>query len=289
MRRFATQGVKLLRVASGGKSAAINQGVPLTTGEILVFTDVRQVVDPECLRNLVACFGDPTVGSVSAQMSIVDEQSHDEMNTSLYWKYELWLRKRMCLIDSSFGCTGAFYGLRRSLWEPLPAGVLLDDAYLPLRAAFFKGYRVIYEPTAKMYDFPTALDSEFRRKVRTQAGLYQLLRLMPELLSSRNRMRLHFLSGKYGRTVVPHCLILMALATWGLPPGFRMAAIVGQVAFYGAALVDSFIPANMFLKKLTSPIRTFVVLMTAAFVALKVFFVSPTSLWKETKVRHTAA
>jgi len=284
-RQFEGQGVRLLRVARGGKSAAINQGVPITSGEILVFTDARQAVDADALRNLVACFGDPAIGAVSGQLSIVDEQSHEEM----YWKYELWLRTRMCRIDSSFGTTGAFYGLRRSLWQPFPAGVLLDDAYLPLRAAFFKGYRVIYEPAAKMFDFPTALHSEFRRKVRTQAGLYQLLKLMPELLSSRNRMRLHFLSGKYGRTVVPHCLILTALATFGLPPGFRMWAAFGQAAFYFAAVIDPVIPANFFLKKITSPIRTFVVLMAAAFVALRIFFVSPTTLWKETKVRHTAA
>lgn len=288
-RQFESQGVRLLRVARGGKSAAINQGVPLTSGEILVFTDVRQPVDPDALRNLVACFGDSKIGAVSGQLSIVDEQSHEEANTSLYWKYELWMRIRMCRIDSSFGCTGALYAMRRALWRPFPAGVLLDDAYLPLKAAFFRGYRVVYEPTARMFDFPTALDSEFRRKVRTQAGLYQLLKVMPELLSSRNRMRLHFLSGKYGRTLVPHCLILMALSTFGLPPGLRMFAALGQLAFYFAAMIDPVIPQKFPLKKITSPIRTFVVLMTAAFLALRVFFVSPTSLWKETKVRHTTA
>jgi glycosyltransferase involved in cell wall biosynthesis len=287
--RFEPRGVRVLRVSQGGKAAAINQGVPLTTGEVLVFTDVRQPVDAEALRNLIACFGDASIGAVSAQLSIVDEQSHEEANTSLYWKYELWLRKRMCRIDSSFGCTGALYALRRSLWVPFPPGLLLDDAYLPLKAAFFKGYRVVYEPTARMFDFPTALDSEFRRKVRTQAGLYQLLKFMPELLSSRNRMRLHFLSGKYGRTLVPHCLILMALATFGLPPGLRLWAAAGQLAFYLAALLDPYVPPKFFLKKITSPIRTFVVLMTAALVALRVFFVPATSLWKETKVRHTTA
>jgi cellulose synthase/poly-beta-1,6-N-acetylglucosamine synthase-like glycosyltransferase len=287
--KFEGRGVRLLRVSRGGKAAAINQGVPLTASEILVFSDVRQIVDPDCLRNLVACFADPGIGSVSAQLSIVDEQSHEEMNTSLYWKYELWLRTRMYRIDSTFGTTGAFYGLRRSLWQPFPPGVLIDDAYLPLKAAFFRGYRIVYEPTAKIYDFPTALDSEFRRKVRTQAGLYQLLKLMPELFGSRNRMRLHFLSGKYGRAVVPHCLILMALSTFGLPPGIRLWAALGQVAFYLAALLDPLVPAKFPLKKITSPIRTFVVLMTASFLALRILFVPATSLWKETKVRHTTA
>ena len=59
--------------------------------------------------------------------------------------------------------------MRRSLWVPLPPGTLLDDVYVPLKS-FFQGYRILYEPTATMYDFPTVLQSEFQRKVRLQAG-----------------------------------------------------------------------------------------------------------------------
>ena len=285
-RSFEAEGVKLLRVPPAGKPEALNIAVPQTTGEILVLTDVRQTLDPDCLRNLMANFGDPKVGAASAELRVVSEQTHEEFYTDLYWRYELWMRKQMTRIDSGFGCTGAFYGLRRNLWTPFPPNLLLDDAYLPL-TAFFKGYRIVYEPTAKIFDFPTSLDSEFERKVRRQAGLYQLLKIMPELFSSRNRMRLHFLSGKYGRVVVPYCLILMALVTFGLPPYWRALATAGQILFYGLAALDAIMPANFPLKRLTLPFRTFVVLMTCALFGVKVFFVPPKSLWKETTVRLT--
>ena len=49
-RTFADQGVKFLRVPRGGKAAALNAGVPLVSGEILVLNDVRQTLDPDCLR-----------------------------------------------------------------------------------------------------------------------------------------------------------------------------------------------------------------------------------------------
>src|SRR4029077_14211510 len=181
-----------------------------------------------------------------------------------------------------------FAAIRRSLWTPLPPGTLLDDVYEPL-VAFFKGYRILMEPTATMYDFPTALQSEFKRKVRLQAGLYQMLKIMPELLSSRNRMRLHFLSAKYGRIVIPYCMIAIALATFGLPPSWRMAAAVGQLVFYALALLDVVVPDATALKNLTSPIRTFVVLMAASLAAVRVFFVQPTSLWKEATYRPSIA
>jgi biofilm PGA synthesis N-glycosyltransferase PgaC len=278
---FAAQGVRFLAVPRAGKSAALNAAIPMLSGEILVLTDIRQTLDPDCLRNVIACFGDPKVGAVSAELHVVDERTHEEFYTDLYWRYELWQRQRMSRIDSSFGCTGAFYAVRRELWTPFPPGLLVDDAYLPL-TVFFRGYRVIYEPTSKIYDFPTALGSEFRRKVRTQAGLYQLLRLMPELLSSRNRMRLHFLSGKYGRIVMPYCLIVIALTTFGLPPLWRNIALAIQLFCYGLAALDLLIPAGFPLKRLTAPFRVFVVLMASSLLGARVFFVSPQSLWKQT-------
>jgi hypothetical protein len=273
-RSFAKDGVRFLRVPHGGKAAALNAGVPLVSGEILVLNDVRQTLDRDCLRNVIACFGDPKVGSVSPQTLIMQGETYEEATTSLYWRYELWIRQRMTRIDSTFGYTGAFAAMRRSLWTPLPPGTLLDDAY---------------EPTATMYDFPTVLHSEFRRKVRLQAGLYQMLKIMPELLSSRNRMRFHFISGKYGRIVIPYCMIAVALATIGLPPYWRAFAAWGQVLFYGFAALDGIVPDGALLKKLTSPIRTFVVLMAASLTAVQVYFVQPTSLWKDVSYRASVA
>jgi cellulose synthase/poly-beta-1,6-N-acetylglucosamine synthase-like glycosyltransferase len=285
--RFASEGVRLIRLNRGGKPAALNAGVPLSSGEILVFNDVRQTLHPDSLRNLIACFGDPEVAAVSAQLNIRNGETSGEHDTRLYWKYELWMRLQMTRIHSTWGCTGAYYGMRRNLFRPIPKDVLVDDAWLPL-TALLKGYRVILEPTAVMYDFPTALNSEFQRKVRTLAGLFQMTWLLPGLFSSRNPMRFHFLSGKYSRLVVPWCLICMALATFGMPEPWRGFATAGQILFYLAAAIDSVVPAGSGIKRLTSPIRTFVTLMAAALVAIRIFFVPPRSLWKDTTVRPPA-
>lgn len=276
--------VQLIRLPRGGKSAAVNAGIARARHEVLVLTDVRQRLDPDSVRNVVAPFGDPTVGVVSGELSILRGESSQEANTGLYWRYEMWLRQRMSRIDSTFGANGPFYAMRRSLAVPIPEDTLLDDVYLPL-AGFFGGYRIILEPSAKAYDYPTSLHSEFRRKVRTQAGLYQILRLYPQLLTRANRMRLHFLSGKFFRLLLPFALILIAISSFGLPRPWRQLALAGQLVFYAAALLDVVLPEGMGLKKLTSPVRTFVVLLCASLAGLKVFFVPPRRLWKETTVR----
>jgi hypothetical protein len=52
-------------------------------------------------------------------------------------------------------------------------------------------------------------------------------------------------------------------------------------------LLDVWLPAGFPLKRLTSPLRTFAVLMTASLCALAILFVPPRVLWRETRVSGT--
>jgi cellulose synthase/poly-beta-1,6-N-acetylglucosamine synthase-like glycosyltransferase len=280
---FADAGVELLRTARGGKCAALNEAIPRARGEILLLTDVRQVLEPESLERLVSCFADPGVGVVSGEVLIRPGYTHQEADIRLYWRFETWIRVQLSRIDSMFGATGPFYAMRRSLAVPIPADILLDDVYLPM-AAFFAGYRLVVEPGAHAHDYPTRRDSEFRRKVRTLAGNYQLLLYYPRLLGFRNRMWFHYISYKIGRLLLPHGMFLIAVSSFFLPSSVRSPIIISQGIFYALAAFDPLVPDSSQLKRVSSPIRTFVVMMIAALVALRVFFVSPRSLWKETKV-----
>jgi biofilm PGA synthesis N-glycosyltransferase PgaC len=177
------------------------------------------------------------------------------------------------------GATGAVYAMRRSLARPLPPETLLDDMYLPL-GAFFSGYRVLFEERAHAYDVPASLKTEFQRKVRTQAGVYQIIRFYPSLLGPRNRMWLHFMSHKVGRLLLPFALLAVGISSIWLPAPLAGVALIGQAGFYTLAILDLWLPERMPLKRLTSPIRTFVTLMMAAFCALAIVFVDAQTLWK---------
>jgi cellulose synthase/poly-beta-1,6-N-acetylglucosamine synthase-like glycosyltransferase len=179
---FQAEGVELLRVPRGGKAVALNAGMARATGEILLFTDVRQQLEPDALRQLVACLGDPAVGGASGQIVFVKSDGGGEADVGLYWRFEKWLRDKLTAVDSQLVATGCVYALRRELARPLPPAALIDDAYLPL-AAIFGGYRFVFERRAIAYDYPTQLDVEFQRKVRTLAGLFQVVRSYPRLLN----------------------------------------------------------------------------------------------------------
>ena len=284
VREFAERGVKLLVAPRGGKAAAVNLGMTAATGEIIFFTDVRQPLDPACLRQLVANFADHTVGAATGELHLVRGDSGEQLDMDLYWRYEKWARLRHSEIDSLFNATGCIYAMRRDLSGPIPPDTLLDDAILPLRA-FFLGYRVIFDPSAIAFDYPAVAGTEFRRRLRTLAGLWQVCERLPELFTRRNRMRFHFLSHKFGRLLLPWLIIAVFFATVALPGSwFRESLLIAFIVWLLLALSNGIVSPTLPLKRLTSPARTFLVMNVAALASVAVFFVPARRLWTQTQV-----
>jgi len=285
---YAAKGrVRFVRLPRGGKAAALTEAFRRTEAEVLLMTDVRQRLDPGCVSRLMEEFHDPSVGVVSGNLLILRGDNSQEANVGLYWRYESWIRSNLGRIDSLLGATGPIYAIRRHLVRPLPPQCLLDDVWLPMQAVL-AGFRSTWAEDAKAWDYPTALQTEFARKVRTQAGIYQLLWQEPRLFTGANRMRWAFLNLKLGRLFLPHVLLLQLVVSFWLPPGLRALAVSAQAVGYGLVLADLFVSETSPWKRLTSPIRAFVTLLAAAFFAQKIFFVKPGQLWKVTYAQPNA-
>lgn len=283
VRGFASRGVELVSIPRSGKAAALNEGMRRATGEILLFTDVRQEFDPASLSSLVACFADPRVGVASGELFIGRGGTLEEANVGIYWRYEKWIRKQQSRLDSVLGATGCIYAMRASLAAPLAEDTILDDVVLPL-GAFFQGYRVILDESARAYDSPTSLGGEFHRKVRTLAGVYQTIGRYPQLLGAKNRMWVHFVSHKLGRLLLPWALLLVLLGSCGLPGIWRVLALAGHAAFYALVLLDVVVPGASAIKRISSPARTLFTLITAAFCAIFFLLLPRKALWQPTGV-----
>jgi cellulose synthase/poly-beta-1,6-N-acetylglucosamine synthase-like glycosyltransferase len=282
-RRFPDR-VRARHLPRGGKAAALNAALPEVSAEVLLLTDVRQRLHPGCVRRLAEMLNDPDVGVVSGNLKILPGASTEEANVGLYWRYESWIRRNLGHIDSLMGATGPIYAMRRTLARPLPAGCLLDDVWLPMQAVL-AGYRSVLDEQAIAWDYPTSLDAEFARKVRTQAGLFQVTWQLPGLFSWRNRLRWPFLLFKLGRLLLPEIFILFLVTSLWLPAAWKWPALAGQCVFYGLALLDPWIREGSVLKRATAPIRAFVVLLAAALCAVRIFVAGPEGLWKQTRVR----
>jgi hypothetical protein len=227
------------------------------------------------------------VGAVTGEMHLRKAEAGEQANMDLYWRYEIWARQRQTSIDSIFNTTGCIYAIRRKLAAPLHPDTLSDDAALPL-TAFFKGYRVIFDAEAIAVDDPAVAGTEFRRRLRNLAGLWQTFARFPQLFSSANRMRFHFLSHKFSRLVLPWAIVLVIVGTLLLPAStVRWRLIGAEGIFFVLAAADGFFPKGFALRRLSSPMRTFVTMNVASMAGLAVFFVEPTRLWLPTRVKRS--
>jgi poly-beta-1,6-N-acetyl-D-glucosamine synthase len=221
-----------------GKAVAVNKGVDRARGEIIVFTDVRQNFEPDVMSQLVANFNDPRVGCVSGELIFLeDRDSRIQAEMGAYWRYEKWIRKAESAIGSVVGATGAIYAIRRELYKPLVPGTILDDVLTPMNIVM-QGYRTIFDMTAVAYDVVSKeLAQEWKRKVRTLAGNWQMLSLSPSLLlPGRNLCWWRFLSHKIFRLIVPFALLTMLVSGALAEGSFYRFLTMLQLAFYIVAV-----------------------------------------------------
>jgi biofilm PGA synthesis N-glycosyltransferase PgaC len=242
-RRAGTSSVRVLELPERiGKGAALTAGCNLAGNDILVFADTRQRWNRSALLMLLENFADAQVGAVSGDL-VLETQPGVMAGVGLYWRYEKWLRKKESQIHSTVGVTGAICAVRRKLFPGVPAGTILDDVWWPL-CVTMQGYRVVHEKRAVAYDrLPERARDEFRRKVRTLAGNFQLAARLPQtLLPWRNPVWLQFVSHKLLRLVVPWATLTMLVLSVILSAPTYHALFWAQIGFYALALLGS-VPA----------------------------------------------
>jgi cellulose synthase/poly-beta-1,6-N-acetylglucosamine synthase-like glycosyltransferase len=219
--RFADRGVRLIRCARGGKVAAQDRAVAETTGAIVAFGDANVRWDADALRRLVRPFADAQVGMACGNVRL-ENPAGGTNQEGLYWRYEMWLRRRESLVHSMTGSNGAIYAVRREAYRQVDPrfGHDLSFPYLMVQ----NGYRAVYEPSARATEsMTTDIEDEFRRKVRMFEHCWLIL--------FRGRMfGLRRLGPVYWVEIVSHRL----LRYWSGPLHLVLLATSAALATHGA-------------------------------------------------------
>lgn len=246
-----------------GKPTALNRLRDAATGEVLLMCDVRQLLAPGTLRALLRELSDPSVGCASGSLIQLGETG-----AGVYGRYEHAIRGYESRAGSMVGVAGSIYAIRRADMPDLPSRVLLDDMFVPLRVALSRGKRIVLAEGAEAYDQACDDAHEFPRKVRTLAGNYQLIEMMPSLLIPFvNPVWFQLTSHKWSRLACPWALVALFVSSANLAfasagdPLWR-ALFFAQVVFY------AFAAAGSAAGRAGSVARTFVVLNVAAVVGL---------------------
>jgi len=277
-----TVGVRaILNEQPRGKASALNDATKIACGEIVVFTDARQEIDPNAVQLLMENFADSSVGCASGQLILGAPASGEAAEgMGLYWKLEKKIREMEASSGSQVGATGALYAVRRSLIVPIPQETILDDVYIPMHA-LRQGARIVFDPRAQAWDVPDqGMKREFARKVRTLTGNYQLVRLAPWLLGSSNPIWFEFVSHKLLRLLVPFALGAALLTSALLRDPIYRIALILQFAFYGLGIWALVRSRRRSLDRISSAASTFLLLNSAAVVAFANFIAGRQPAWR---------
>jgi poly-beta-1,6-N-acetyl-D-glucosamine synthase len=285
VKQFEHEGINFYSYeARKGKAFALNLGISKCQGEIIFFTDARQILERNSLRELVGNFADKSVAVVSGELVLLmEEENSVSKGIGLYWKIEKWMRKKESQINSVLGATGSIYACRKRFVKPIPVQTILDDVLIPFRG-ILAGYRSIFEVEAKAFDLVSDnAAKEFRRKVRTLSGNYQLMILEPSLLNPfKNPVFFQFLSHKVARLIVPYALIFLLISSFFLRSPIYNIFCGLQVAFYLLALFSRWGPNNFFGKMMEAS-ATLCLLNLAVLVSFFKFAANPGRIqWEKT-------
>jgi poly-beta-1,6-N-acetyl-D-glucosamine synthase len=270
----------LMHQLSRGKACGLNDAISLASGEVVVFTDARQKIEPGAIRLLMENFADPEVGCVSGALMLGDPESGEAAKgMGLYWSIEKKIRELESESGSVVGATGALYAVRRELLAAVPEATILDDVYIPMQVVR-QGKRVVFDPRARAWDSPDlGAEREFARKVRTLSGNYQLVQLSPWLVSGENPVRFEFVSHKLLRLAVPFALAAVLVASMVLSGPVYRSALGLQAVFYGLSLLAGLRLSGGPLARMADAALTFVVLNSAAAVAFVNFVTGRRTVW----------
>jgi len=186
--------VRLLRMSERmGKTTGLNAAIQQANGEIVVFSDANAMYNPDAIRQLVKHFQNPEVGYVVGKaVYIGEDDSPAGSSESIYWKYELWLKKLESDFHSVVGGDGAIYAIRKELYKPLEEDDI-NDFVNPLQI-IARCYRGVFTTEAVCYEYTAdEFNKEYQRKRRIVNRSWRAFKKYFHLFNFKNHGKFLFL------------------------------------------------------------------------------------------------
>lgn len=171
VRQNESDRVKLLRIEGRvGKTEARNLALKDIHEEIIVFSDATTEYHTDSIKQMVKNFADPKVGMVTGQLIYkIPVGSTMGAGQRLFWRFENTIKTAQTKLGTLTGSLGCMTAFRRNLYTDLPPNII-EDFTGPLMI-IQKGYRVVYEQTAKCFEDSTVKSSqEWKMRVRVIRG-----------------------------------------------------------------------------------------------------------------------
>ncbi|MDO8648223.1 MAG: glycosyltransferase family 2 protein [Candidatus Peregrinibacteria bacterium] len=161
------------RVPNGGKARALNAGLAMATGEIIITIDADSAMDPRAIRNMVKHFSDARVASVAGNVAIGKNRKPIGLLQQLEYLYGFFFKRADSLLNAVYIVGGAAGAYRRKLLLALGGfdeTIITEDIEMSTRLQD-EGYRVRYAADAIVYtEGPADIRALCQQRLRWKFG-----------------------------------------------------------------------------------------------------------------------
>jgi hypothetical protein len=202
--RNAFPGIRFLQFDQLGKTECQNRSVALASGEVIIFTDITSLLEPDALSRLVRWYADGRVGSVGGSFDYRFSGANVEAE---YVAREIRKKAGHAHYGIVTGYFGPLYSVRRAAYPVMPA-FYPSDYMLPVLVAR-NGLSGIMDPEARSYRvLQRSMEQELVRKRR--------------IIAQAGAATLHFLRGMgsdwRGHLDLVSAILVRKLFRWFLVP-----------------------------------------------------------------------
>jgi len=260
-----------------GKNKVLNELMKNVNTELVFYMDADVRLNRKSLKNLISKFSDNSIGAVISSMKIKENSGNTgKQGETRYQNYEKLLRISESNLSSTVNSLGAFYGIRKSTYKPIPNELVCDDLF-PLYNSLLQRKRVIFTDDEPVKEIRSkSLTDEFSRRIRLTAGGLATVKECWQLLSPRYGWVSFFLwHHKLLRWFTPFFLIILLILTLYLDKEswLFMPVVIFQMILYVGALFG-WISDKIGLKNLLFKILLFIVSMNFGFLIGIIRFLS---------------
>ena len=171
--------VTLMRFPNGGKALALNRGLVVAKGDVVVALDADTLFPADTIGRLVRWFADPEVGAVAGNALV-----GNRLNLITRWQALEYVtaqnleRRALAALGAVTVVPGAVGAWRRSALKQLhgfPGDTLAEDQDLTI-AVQRAGWRVEFDPSARAYtEAPDSLRGLLKQRFRWSFGTLQCI------------------------------------------------------------------------------------------------------------------
>jgi biofilm PGA synthesis N-glycosyltransferase PgaC len=164
---------------NGGKGRALNTGISLSHGLIIVSIDADCLIHGEAMANFVTCFRDPEVMAAVGNVKIGNTRTLVGAIQHLEYLFSFYFKKADSIMNTIYIIGGAAGAFRREVFERLGGYSIhniTEDIELSVRIQK-AGWKIVYAPDSIIYtEGASTIQGLIKQRLRWKRGRFETFR-----------------------------------------------------------------------------------------------------------------